>query len=283
MTPWYTDHDLTIYNETAYTFAAGLEDNTINCIVTSPPYWNLRDYDNAGQWGHEKTVGAYVDNIVYLFGILMRKLKDDGTLWLNLGDTRLDRQICGIPWRVAHDMQTDGWHIRQDIIWSKPNAMPESVDDRPSGNYEHVFLLSKSSHHKFNLDPLRVQYDGDRSPSRRARSGKGNKPTTAQGKWSGEHEGRNPGSVWDIPVQPFKGAHCAVMPPVLADRCIAAGSNPGDLVCDPFHGSGTTAQAALRSGRRYVGTDINEDYLRLSLETRLQTVTIPFDTERTEL
>lgn len=277
MTPYYSDYDLTIYNQPALTFAGGLEDNSVDCIVTSPPYWNLRDYGHVGQWGHEKTVGAYVDNLVSLFGILRDKLKDDGTLWLNIGDTRLDRQITGVPWWVAHDLQTDGWHLRQDVIWVKPNAMPESVADRPSGDYEHVFLLSKSSHHKFNLDPIRVQYDGDRSVSRRARSGNTNKNTTATGTWSGDHDGRNPGSVWEIPVQPFKDAHCAVMPPVLADRLILSGSDPGDVVCDPFHGSGTTAASALRLGRKYVGTDISEEYLDLSLRTRLANATIPID------
>lgn len=277
VTPWYADHNIAIYNETALTFAANLEDNSVDCIVTSPPYWNLRDYGNEQQWGHEKTVGAYVDNLVYLFGILRDKLKDDGTLWLNIGDTRIDRQITGVPWWVAHDLQTDGWHLRQDVIWVKPNAMPESVSDRPSCNYEHVFLLSKHSHHKFNLDPLRVQYDGDRTASRRSRSGHANKDTTATGAWSGDHGGRNPGSVWEIPVQPFKDAHSAVMPPNLADRLILSGSNPGDVICDPFHGSGTTAASALRLGRKYIGTDVSEDYLNLSLRTRLMNSTIPFE------
>lgn len=276
--PWYEDHDITIYNQDAYTFAKTLPTNHIDCIVTSPPYWKLRDYNSPQQWGRENTIGEYVDHLVTLFAMLRPKIKNDATIWLNLGDTRLDRQACGIPWRVAHDLQADGWHIRQDIIWVKPNAMPESVDDRPAGNYEHVFLISKTPHHRFNLDPIRVQYDGDRAPSRRARSGHTNKPTSATAAWSGDHPGRNPGSVWSIPVQPFKDAHSAVMPMALAERCVLAGSSVGDVVCDPFHGSGTTAAAALKLGRRYVGTDVSEEYLRLSLRTRLKNGALPLFT-----
>lgn len=272
---WYSDTDLNLFNLDAMEFAQSLAPESIDCVVTSPPYWRLRNYEQQAQWGQEATVGQYIDKLVYFFGAMRPKLKAQGTLWLNLGDTRLDRQLCGIPWRVALDLQTDGWFLRQSIIWEKPNAMPESVTDRPSGNYEHLFLLSKETHHTFNLDPIRVQYDGDRSASRRARTGHTNKSTSATGVWGGEHSGRNPGSVWSIPVQPFKGAHSAVMPSTLAERCIVAGSNPGDLICDPFHGSGTTAAAAIKLGRRYVGSDLNEDYLRLSLQTRLSNSSLP--------
>lgn len=269
---WWKNDDIAIYNESAWDFVTCLEDESVDCIVTSPPYWKLRNYKADGQWGQEKTVGAYVDNIVYFFGALRNKLKEDGTLWLNLGDTRVDRQLCGIPWRVALDMQTDGWNLRQSVIWQKPNGLPEPVKDRPSGNYEHLFLMSKNSHHKFNLDPIRVQYSGDRSASRRARTGNVNKETSAKARWSGEHNGRNPGSVWSVSVQPFKGAHSAVMPSKLAEMCILSGSDEGDLVCDPFHGSGTTAMVAHASGRRYVGNDISEEYLKLSMSTRLKGV-----------
>lgn len=277
MTPTlhYEDDSLTLYHGSAFDTVAALEPDSVSCVVTSPPYWKLRDYrSNPDQWGQEKTIGQYVDRLVYLFSALSRKLTDDATVWLNLGDKRLDGQLCGLPWMVAKDLQTDGWHLRSAIVWDKPNGLPESVTDRVSTNYELVFMLSKSRNHYFNLDPIRVEYDGDRAPSRRARSGHTNKSNSASGEWSGDHSGRNPGSVWRIPTQPFPGAHEAVMPLELARRCVLAGSPPGGLVFDPFHGSGTTAQAAVETGRRYVGGDINAEYLDLSLSTRLANGTL---------
>lgn len=272
--PYYKSEDVTLYNENAYDFAKSLAEESIDCIVTSPPYWNLRDYETPGQWGNEKNIVSYVDRLVTLFGMMRRALKSDGTLWLNLGDTRIDRQLCGVPWRVAHSLQEDGWHLRQEVIWHKPNGMPEPVKDRPSMQHETVFLLSKSSHHFFDLDCLRVKYDGDRSPSRRARTGNTNKANSATGAWSGEHSGRNPGSVWSISTQPWPGAHCAVMPMELAKRLVMSGSPHGGIVVDPFHGSGTTGEAAVQLGRRYIGNDLNREYLDLSLRTRLQTVSL---------
>jgi hypothetical protein len=261
-------------------------------------------------------------------------LTDYGTLWLNLGDSyssgtggqsnlaelgaRLGtggghkadsskvprarttgippKNLMGIPWRVAFALQDNGWVLRNDIIWSKPNAMPTSVADRLGNRHEHVFLFSQAQHYWFDLDAIRQPYDGDRSPSRRARSGHANKPNTIARPWGGlkqpqpnmeatgvahtaAHElGRNPGDVWTIATQPFPGAHFATMPPALARRCVLAGCEPGGIVLDPFSGSGTTGLAATSVGRRYVGIDLNKDYLDLSLRTRLRQGVLDLET-----
>lgn len=277
MKPYYESESVTLYHQTAMDTVRGLEDNSINCVVTSPPYWNLRDYGEPNQWGTEPTIGQYVDHLVNLFGALERKLTHDGTVWLNLGDKRIDGELCGIPWMVAKAIQTDGWKLRSAIVWHKPNGMPESCTDRVSSNYEMLFMLARSTDHYFNLDPLRVEYDGDRSPSRRARTGHTNKANSAKGKWAGSHDGRNPGSVWSVPTQPWPGAHEAVMPLELAKRCILAGCPPGGVTLDPFHGSGTTGQAAVMLGARYIGADINSEYLDLSLRSKLSNHPLPID------
>jgi DNA modification methylase len=249
-----------------------------------------------------------------LFAELRRVLADDGTLWLNLGDSyaansegcqrgrggwnthqhaevvvqprsgMTPKNLLGIPWRVAFALQDDGWILRNAIVWNKPNAMPESVTDRVSSRYETVFLFAQSRRYWFDLDAIREQYDGDRSLARRARTGATNKANSVATPWgvqtnmraTGEQHtaahplGRNPGDVWDIATQPFPSAHFAVMPSALAERCIQAGCKPGGVVLDPFSGSGTTGLAAARHGRRYIGIDLNADYLDLSLRTRLQ-------------
>lgn len=272
---FYSSNDMKLFLGDAFSVVAALDTESIDCVVTSPPYWRQRDYaGHPGQWGQESTVGAYVDNLVYLFGALMPKLKPAGVVWLNIGDKRLGGQLCGVPWMVAKDMQCDGWHLRSAVVWDKPNGMPESCTDRVSQNYEQVFMFTRSNDHYFDLSPLRVLYDGDRAPSRRARSGHTNKGNSATGAWSGSHDGRNPGSVWSIPTQPFPGAHEAVMPPELARRCVLSSCPPGGTVFDPFHGSGTTGMVAVESGRRYIGGDINAGYLEDSLRTRLQTATL---------
>lgn len=275
--PYYQDDSVTLWHGDALEVARTLPDAAVGCIVTSPPYYRLRDYNGAaGQYGHEDTPAEYVETLVTLFRELRRVLADNGTLWLNLGDTYLARQLAGIPWRTALALQADGWLLRNEVIWNKPNAMPESVTDRLAGRHEHVFLLTKQARYYFDLDPIREAYDGDRAASRRARSGHTNKENSATGKWSGDHQGRNPGDVWSIATQPFPGAHFATMPVRLAERCILAGSPPGGTVLDPFSGSGTTGLAAARHGRRYVGIDINATYLDLSLRSRLQAPTLNF-------
>lgn len=335
ITPYYQDESVSLHHGDALDVAKALPAGGADCIVTSPPYFGLRDYGEPGQYGLEDSPAQYVENIRALFAELRRVLADDGTLWLNLGDSYysgrgnpgpnaddrkniarrgwvrpVDRpgrewakpkDLLGIPWRVAFALQDDGWTLRNDIIWHKPNAMPESVVDRLAGRHEHVFMLAKSKRYWFDLDPIRELYDGDREASRRSRSGRVNKANSVKTSWvppesrpaawndqsnmgaTGRRHtwtdkgGRNPGDVWEIPTQPFPGAHFAVMPPKLAQRCIAAGCKPGGTVLDPFSGSGTTGMAAQRLGRKYIGIDLNAEYLELSLRTRLQAAALDFE------
>ena len=187
------------------------------------------------------------------------------------------KNLLGIPWRVAFALQDDGWTLRNDIIWTKPNAMPESVTDRLSNRHEHVFLLTKSPRYAFDLDAIREERIHPAPPVEQSKYAgtelrgqrHGGNPRSMHTTGEYQTSGRNPGDVWTIPTQPFPGAHFATMPLALAERCLLAGSRPGGTVLDPFSGSGTTGLAATRHGRRYVGIDLNEDYLRLSLETRL--------------
>ncbi|OZD65130.1 hypothetical protein CH263_13380 [Rhodococcus sp. 06-1059B-a] len=271
MTIRYQDDAVTLHHGDALEIGRQLETESVDCIVTSPPYYGLRDYDEPGQYGTEATPFEYVERLRALFGELYRVLAKDGTLWLNIGDTYRHKDLLGIPWQVALALKSDGWLLRNAIVWTKPNAMPENVTDRFSNRHELVFLLTRAQAYTFDIDPLRVQYDGDRSPSRRARNAltDQHKQNSAKTAWSGEHQGRNPGDVWEIPTQPFPGAHFATMPTRLAERCIQAGCEPGGTVLDPFSGSGTTGLAAARHGRKYVGIDLNRDYLDLSLTSRL--------------
>jgi len=291
MSVYYGDDGITLHHGDAVAVLAKLEPSSVDCIVTSPPYFGLRDYGVDGQIGAEPTPAEFVEALVAVFREARRVLADDGTLWLNLGDsyysgrgasTGVDeknparrfgvrsvdkggadwakpKDLLGIPWRVAFALQDDGWTLRNDIVWSKPNAMPESVTDRLSNRHEHVFLLTKSRRYWFDLDPIREPLAwpdritghtfGGANKSARLETGSAARRTG--GTYDKAPEGgRNPGDVWTLPTQPFPAAHFATMPPALA-------------------GSGTTGLAATKHGRRYVGIDLNEDYLRLSLETRL--------------
>lgn len=308
--PYYSDETVVLYQGDSLAVTRELPDGAADCIVTSPPYFGLRDYGVEGQYGLEASPAEYVETMRRLFSELRRVLADDGTLWLNIGDSYSrsqdkggsgtpngrnvqkmgyaggaglplpEKNLLGIPWRVAFALQDDGWILRNAIIWNKPNAMPESVTDRLSGRYEMVFMFSKSTRYWFALDPIRESYAGDRSQTRRARSGHTNKPNSAQGSWEATDErGRNPGDVWNIPTQPFAEAHFAVMPQRLAQRCITAGCRTGGTVLDPFSGSGTTGLAAQRLGRRYIGIDLNAEYLDLSLKTRLGNAVLDFREE----
>lgn len=343
ITPYYQDDSLTLHHGDALGVAKALPDGSADCIVTSPPYFGLRDYGEPGQYGLEDSPAEYVENLRTLFAELRRVLADDGTLWLNLGDsyysgrgnpgpnaddrksvTRygwvrpVDRtgqgwakpkDLLGIPWRVAFALQDDGWTLRNDVIWSKPNAMPESVADRLSSRHEHVFMLAKNRRYFFDLDAIREptvtareaaltwdreeqcvpgqkpQHRPGRTWAQRAANGapsrRGINPSAAQGdsNFATAPSGRNPGDVWEIPTQPFPGAHFATMPARLAQRCIAAGCKPSGTVLDPFSGSGTTGMAAQRLGRKYIGIDLNAEYLELSLRTRLQAAAIDFEAE----
>lgn len=301
--PYYQDDQVTLWHGDALAVLREMQDGSANCIVTSPPYFGLRDYGVDGQLGAESSPAEYVENMRALFAEARRALANDGTLWLNLGDSYAsnskwggsaggkhvtalhgdskvgrgkrttglpDKNLIGIPWRVAFALQDDGWTLRNSIIWAKPNAMPESVTDRLSTRHENVFMFSKSRRYWFDLDPIREPHMSD--PSRAgANALRGQKAMRAVGPNSGAYsdDGRNPGDVWTIATQPYPGAHFAVMPSALAERCILAGCKPGGTVLDPFSGSGTTGMAAAKHGRRYVGIDLNADYLDLSLRTRL--------------
>lgn len=271
MRPYFTDDSTTLYHGDAATVLATLPDGSADCIVTSPPYLGLRDYGVAGQIGAESSPAEYVAALVAVFREARRVLVDDGTLWLNLGDSYDSaKNLLGIPWRVAFALQDDGWILRNDIIWHKSNAMPESVTDRLSNRHEHLFMLSKSQRYWFDLDPIREPHES--TPDRAGGTAlRGQKAIRPSGPNSGAYSegGRNPGDVWTIASQPFGEAHFATMPPALAERCVRAGCKHGGTVLDPFSGSGTTGLAAARHGRRYVGIDLNREYLDLSLRTRL--------------
>jgi len=207
---------------------AHMADRSVRCCVTSPPYWGLRDYKHKSQIGRETTPEQYVDEIVAVFREVKRVLTDDGTLWLNLGDSYMkNKQLAGIPWRVALALQADGWLLRQDIIWHKPNPMPEKVSDRCKKSHEYLFLLAKSANYYYDQT------------------------------WDER-------SVWSIPTQPFNGAHFAVMPEALAERCVLTGSALGDIVFDPFTGSGTVPLVAIRNKRNFVGIELNPDYVEIA-------------------
>ena len=299
---------MTLHHGDAAATLAELENGSVDCIVTSPPYFGLRDYGVAGQLGAESSPAEYVAALVAVFREARRVLADDGTLWLNLGDSytgggggnygtgksvrsqggqqvtnvrnRRDapengglppKNLLGIPWRAAFALQDDGWTLRNEVIWHKPNAMPESVTDRLSGRHEHLFMLTKSQRYHFDINAIRKPHaDSTVAAASRARIPYAAPGQRANLKTRGMHEsGANPGDVWSINTRPFPGAHFATFPPEIPERCILAGCKPGGTVLDPFSGSGTTGLAATKHGRRYVGIDLNEDYLKLSLDTRL--------------
>jgi DNA modification methylase len=285
---------------------ATLPEKSVNCCVTSPPYFGLRDYGVDGQIGLEPTPAEFVAELVAVFREVRRVLRDDGTLWLNLGDsynaagraghgtrqgckqgtnrasaTKADncrpsvdwlkpKDLIGIPWRVAFALQADGWWLRQDIIWHKPNPMPESVTDRCTKAHEYVFLLSKSERYHFDAEAIAEPsaYPGDNRAERpdtrkavdpmcmdggsRARTGK---PTG---------DTRNKRSVWTVATRPYKGAHFATFPPNLIRPCVLAGAPFGGVVLDPFLGSGTTAAVAVSEGRHAIGCELNPEYVALA-------------------
>ena len=246
-----------------------LSDGSIRTCVTSPPYWGLRDYGNDGQLGLESTPQEFVENLCQVFDEVRRVLADDGTLWVNLGDTYADKSLAGIPWRFAFAMQDRGWYLRQDIIWAKPNPMPESVTDRCTKSHEYVFLLTKNPTYYFDHEAIKEPaiHANDR------RNGKGRHTYTGK---RAENDGlvqqsfvtvndtRNKRSVWTVTTKGYKEAHFAVYPTELIEPCVKAGSAVGDTVLDPFSGSGTTGEVALKLGRNYVGCELNPDYAKLS-------------------
>ena len=260
---------------------AHIESQSVQTCVTSPPYWGLRDYGHDGQMGLEKTPDEYVAKMVEVFAEVRRVLKDDGTLWLNLGDSYglKPKNLIGIPWRVAFALQADGWYLRQDIIWAKPNPMPEPVKDRCTKSHEYLFLLSKSPKYYFDSESMRekgVMSKGDSAGSVQQNTtkthgvGGGNSGLNlAKEKLNAElnEKGfttRNKRDVWTINTKPFKGAHFATMPEALVEPCVLAGSREGDIVLDPFLGSGTVAVVAERHRRNWIGCELNPDYAAIA-------------------
>lgn len=300
-------------------FLREVRDGDVQVCVTSPPYWSLRDYGVEGQLGLEATPDEYVSKLVEVFREVRRVLRDDGTLWLNLGDSYAGswgaqsrgsetpgsleggsmlsarqilahpkrtktgsasrtpglkpKDLVGVPWRVAFALQADGWWLRSDIIWAKKNCMPESILDRPTKAHEYLFLLAKAPRYYYEAEAIsepainagKVVKLGEKSLSRGQATGAG---VVASGNGKADSVTvaalRNRRSVWTIAAEPFADAHFAVMPQALAEPCVLAGSRPGDLVLDPFCGSGTVGVVALRHGRRFLGIDLNPEYVRMA-------------------
>jgi DNA modification methylase len=263
-----------------------LESASVQTVITSPPYWGLRDYGVEGQIGLEATPEAYVDPLVEVFREVKRVLRDDGTVWLNLGDSFKDKQLIGIPWRVAFALQADGWYLRSDIVWAKGvsfcpsydgGAMPESVKDRPSKAHEYLFLLSKSSKYYYDADAVKERCSESNIDDFIKRKTLNNK-----GKGDGTYETvrpdlcrsraaympndykRNLRSVWTIGLKPHSDAHFATFPMKLVEPCVKAGSRVKDLILDPFAGSGTTGIVAKRLGRAFIGIELNPEYAALA-------------------
>lgn len=271
-----------ILNGDARELVLALDKQSVRCVVTSPPYWGLRDYEVNDQIGLESTPEQYVNELVGLFRGIRSALATDGTVWLNLGDSYHKKQLLGIPWQVAFALQTDGWFLRNDVVWSKPNPKPESVRDRLTRSHEYVFLLSKTPNYYFNADAIREPLsEYYAAPIRRGVVAA--RPATENFNKERRHKtgikaastrearigfvnplGKNKRSVWHIPVRGFKGAHFAVMPEALVEPCVLAGSAPGDLVLDPFCGSGTVGVVARQLGRDFVGIELNADYAALA-------------------
>jgi len=269
----------------------------VQMCVTSPPYWGLRDYGHPKQIGLEKTPEEYTLNMVEVFRLVKELLTDDGTLWLNLGDSysgggrggdpkhvKADnsasstmesykgmppKNLIGIPWRVAFALQADGWILRSDIIWSKPNAMPEPVTDRPTNAHEYIFLLAKKNKYYYDSNAIKEPYTEPMN-----RWGGNKLKATGESVWDEgtgqqtyrtrnmrpDENGRNRRSVWEINTRPCKEAHFATFPLDLIYLCILAGSRRGDIILDPFIGSGTTGEACERLGRKWIGCELNEKY-----------------------
>ena len=257
---------------------AKLEAGSVRTCVTSPPYWGLRDYGNDGQLGLEGTLQEFVENLCLVFDEVWRVLADDGTVWVNLGDTYAKKSLAGIPWRFAFTMQDRGWYLRQDIIWSKPNPMPESVKDRCTKSHEYIFLFSKQAKYFFDNQAIKEDISEankahyQKYSSLPSKSESKTNQVRDDGGFDATHcgfstpgiEKRNKRSVWAVSTQPYSGAHFAVYPPKLILPCVLAGSAPGDTVLDPFSGSGTTGLVALQNQRNYVGCELNPDYAALS-------------------
>ena len=260
-----------------------LNDSSVDTVVTSPPYYGQRDYESDIQIGHEKTIEDYVDTLVEIFGAVRRVLRPEGTLWLNLGDKYLNGQLQGLPWRVALALQADGWVLRSDIIWHKPNAMPSAVKNRPTTDHEYIFLLTRSTKdYYYDADAIREphvtftnqsrmkggrKHLGERGGTPEAGKNRGN-PNLHDGRWDQAFhpKGRNKRTVWSMPLSKYRDAHFAVFPESLVEHCVKAGSPPKGVVLDPFCGSGTTGLVSLRIERDFIGIDCSQRYCDMASE-----------------
>jgi DNA modification methylase len=265
----------------ARTCLRDLPDASLHCIVTSPPYYQQRDYSTPLQIGNEKSPDEYVRNLRRVFAECRRVLRADGTLWLNLGDKYDDGELLGMPWRVAFALKEAGWLLRSDIIWYKPNAVPSSVKNRPTTDHEYVFLFAKSKDYYYDIDAIREPHVTF-SPESKMKGGRNHFNNTENGtpelgKYAGVSNlhsgrwdqafhplGRNRRTVWEIPLSKSRDAHFAVFPEKLVEICILAGCPQHGIVLDPFLGSGTTAVVAQRLGRSFVGVDSNPEYCEIA-------------------
>ncbi len=257
---------------------ARLPSDSVQCVVTSPPYWGLRDYGIAGQIGLEPTLAGFIQALTSVFAEVKRVLAPDGILWLNIGDGYTsgnrgwrapdkknpnramnvrpdnppglkDKDLMGIPWRLAFALQDSGWFLRSDIVWHKPNAMPESVKDRPTRAHEYVFMLTKSEQYHYDGEAVKEPAENGRTRNRR--------------------------TVWNINTGSSGSSHIAAFPQALVEPCILASTKPGDFVLDPFLGSGTVGLVARRLGRRYVGIELNPAYVAEAQAALEQNPTLP--------
>jgi site-specific DNA-methyltransferase (adenine-specific) len=265
--PPYSSSQSFIYHGDALQVLKILPSEIGRTSITSPPYWGLRDYDTSGQIGSETDVNDYVQKLVEVFHELRRVLTNDGTFWLNLGDSYTSggrtwrapdkknparamsyraptpdglkpKELVGIPWRIAMALQADGWYLRSEIIWHKPNALPESVKDRPTRAHETIFLFTKNEDYFYDYEAIREKGSNGQLRNRR--------------------------SVWSIHTEPFNGSHFATFPPKLIEPCVLAGSEKGDYVIDPFFGSGTTGMVANLQERNFLGIELKGDYIDLA-------------------
>jgi len=266
---------------------ASMPADFVDCIVTSPPYFRQRDYRGEGQVGQETTPDEYVQRLTEIFSECRRVLKPSGSLWLVLGDKYVAGELLGTPWRVALALKDDGWILRSDIIWHKPNAMPSSVKTRPTTDHEYVFFFTKAKDYFYDGDAIREPHVTFTEKSRMKggrnhffkrgstpEEGKnGGNTNLHNGRWDQAFhpKGRNKRTVWSISLSKFREAHFAVFPEALVENCIRAGSPADGVVLDPFSGSGTTAVVAQRLGRRYIGIDCVPEYCEMARQRLAQT------------
>lgn len=272
MDAWYSDGELTLIHDDAFHALQCMPASSVDCTVTSPPYWGLRDYGNSRQIGLEPSADEYLERLESVFAELLRVTLDSGTLWLNIADRHKNGRLLNLPYRLAERLESHGWIPVNDVIWRKTNPMPQSVRRRLSTTYEHILVFAKSRRYLFDLNAIRVP--AVTPPDAAAMSF--DRKTHEQllpGQHAVQHRRRtdnsadglkNPGDVWDMAVANSTNIHFATFPLELARRCVTAGAPEDGHVLDPFNGSGTTGLAAFEHGCRYTGIDLNEDYLELS-------------------